>query len=84
MNETSNLSDMGEPHLQFDNTFAQSFPELCQSWSANVIDEPRTVLVNESLAREFGLDPEFLASRAGADFLSGSVAPIGAEPVAQA
>ncbi len=75
---------MGEPLLTFDNTFAASFPELCQTWSANTIDEPKTIVVNEPLARDLGIDPKFLASRAGADVMTGSVPPAGSHPVAQA
>ncbi len=75
---------MSEPVWHFDNTFADQFPELCQTWSANHIDHPRTIVVNAPLAVELGIDPDFLASRAGADLLCGSVPPIGANPVAQA
>lgn len=60
------------------------FPQLCQPWSANVVEDPRTIVVNRPLAHEIGIDSEFLGTRAGADFLSGSVAPLGARPVAQA
>lgn len=75
---------MGEMRLTFDNTFARCLSDLCQPWSANVIAEPRTIVVNEPLALELGLDPTFLTTRAGADLMSGSVAPPGSQPIAQA
>ena len=75
---------MGELNLTFDNSFAVQLPELCQPWSANAIENPETVLVNEPLARDLGLDPVVLASRTGADLMSGTVPPPGAQPVAQA
>ncbi len=84
MNSASNLPPMGDLQLNFDNTFVARFPELCQPWSANTIESPTTLLVNSPLAHELGIDPEYLKARAGADLMSGSVAPPGAEPVAQA
>lgn len=84
MSTTPNLHVMGELRLNFDNTFARQFPELCQPWSANTIENPTTFVVNEPLADELGLEPDFLATRAGADFLSGSTPPMGSSPVAQA
>lgn len=75
---------MGEPQLRFDNTFAAQFPELCQPWSANAIEHPSTIVVNEPLACELGIDPGFLGSPDGALMMSGTVVPLGAEPVAQA
>ncbi|MEN9801173.1 MAG: hypothetical protein RLZ37_298, partial [Actinomycetota bacterium] len=75
---------MGEVNLTFDNTFTEEFPELCQPWSANAIENPVTILVNEPLARDLGIDPAVLASRTGADLMSGTVTPPGARPVAQA
>ena len=75
---------MGEMNLSFDNTFVRSLSDLCQPWSANLIAEPRTLVVNEPLALELGIDPRLLTTRAGADLMSGSVAPPGSQPVAQA
>jgi len=75
---------MGDVNLTFDNTFAAQFPELCQPWTANAIEHPVALLVNEPLARELGIDPAVLASRAGADVMSGTVTPPGGRPVAQA
>jgi len=75
---------MSEVNLTFDNTFAAQFPELCQPWSANAIEHPVTILVNEPLAHDLGIDPSVLTTRTGADVLSGTVTPPGARPVAQA
>ena len=75
---------MGEVNLTFDNTFAEQFPELCQPWSANAIENPVTILVNEPLAHQLGIEPAILSSRAGADLMSGTGTPSGARPVAQA
>ncbi|HAP75511.1 MAG TPA: hypothetical protein DCR14_05450, partial [Acidimicrobiaceae bacterium] len=65
-------------------TFADELPELVTEWQAAPATEPRTVLVNVSLAEGLGLDPDWLRSEAGARFLTGSDVPEGAKPVAMA
>ena len=45
---------------------------------------PRLVKLNIALARELGLDPDFLASPEGVEILAGNRVPDGAEPIAMA
>jgi uncharacterized protein YdiU (UPF0061 family) len=45
---------------------------------------PRLVKLNVALARELGLDPDFLASPEGVEILAGNRVPDGAEPIAMA
>jgi len=70
--------------VHFDATFVRDLEGLFQPWSGNVLERPRTLVVNEPLAAELGIDPDFLWSDRGAEFLSGSRAPEGTLPVAMA
>ena len=70
--------------------FADTLPQLSYSWSADcqpVATEktrPRPVVVNRSLAVELGIDPAWLETDDGIDFLLGRFLPETARPVAQA
>src|SRR5687767_10873940 len=63
--------------------FAEELPELAVPWQAEEAPEPRLLLLNEPLAVELGLEPEFLRSEAGIGLLTGTAVPDGATPVAQ-
>ncbi|MGC0272921.1 protein adenylyltransferase SelO [Pseudactinotalea sp. Z1739] len=65
-------------------TFARELPELAVPWQAEKAPEPRLVALNDTLADELGLDPEYLRSPSGLRFLLGNEVPEGATPVAQA
>lgn len=64
--------------------FAREFPELSVPWRAEDAPDPRVLVLNEPLALELGLDPDFLRSSAGRRTLVGNLVPAGATPVAQA
>jgi uncharacterized protein YdiU (UPF0061 family) len=66
------------------NLYAREFPELSVPWKAEEAPEPQLVVFNDVLAGELGLDPEFLRSAEGVQFLLGAAVPAGATPVAQA
>jgi uncharacterized protein YdiU (UPF0061 family) len=66
------------------NRFARELPELAVPWQAEEAPEPRLLLLNESLATELGLDPQWLRSADGLRLLVGNDVPSGAAPVAQA
>ena len=70
--------------IPFDNTYAR-LPErfFAQQLPAPVPD-PKLIKVNTSLAKQLGIDPEWLASPEGVAMLSGNSLPAGAEPIAQA
>jgi uncharacterized protein YdiU (UPF0061 family) len=68
--------------LRFDNTYA-ALPERFYSRLDPVpVSSPETIRVNEALAERLGFDPEWLASKAGAEFAVGNRVLQGAEPIA--
>jgi serine/tyrosine/threonine adenylyltransferase len=68
----------------FDNTWARLPSRFFAAIEPTKVRAPRVVKVNRALAEELGLDPDGLASPAGAEVLSGNVIPAGAEPIALA
>ena len=64
--------------------FARDFPELAVAWRAEDVPEPDLLVLNEPLATELGLDPDFLRSADGMGLLTGHRLPVDATPVAQA
>ncbi|HEX7321999.1 MAG TPA: YdiU family protein [Mycobacterium sp.] len=67
-----------------DNCFARDLPELAVPWQAETPPDPRLLVLNEPLAKELGLDPDWLKTPAGIELLTGTAVPDGAAPVAQA
>ena len=65
------------------NRFARELPELAVRWKAESTPQPRLLVLNEPLAAELGLDPEWLRSPDGVGLLVGTNVPTDAEPVAQ-
>lgn len=63
--------------------FARELPELGVPWRAADVPEPQLLVLNEPLAHELGLRPEWLRSPDGLGLLTGTVLPEGASPVAQ-
>ncbi|HJG57975.1 MAG TPA: protein adenylyltransferase SelO family protein, partial [Corynebacterium xerosis] len=59
-------------------------PEMAIDWAAQEAPAPELVVLNDDLARELGLDPEWLRTPAGVDFLLGRSNPAPYRPVAQA
>jgi uncharacterized protein YdiU (UPF0061 family) len=68
----------------FDNTYARLPSRFFASVVPTKVRAPRVLKVNGALARELGLDPDKLASPAGAEILAGNELPAGAEPIALA
>ncbi len=64
--------------------FAHDLPELAVPWQAERFPDARILVRNDPLARELGIDPDFLRTEAGLGFLTGGALPEGAVPVAQA
>lgn len=70
--------------IDFDNTYVDlpdRFYEACEPAS---FDDPEIVRVNEGLARQLGLDPEWLDSGEGAAFAVGNRVLEGSRPIATA
>ena len=64
--------------------YATELAELVVPWQAAEATVPQLLLLNESLATELGLDPEYLRSDEGMRLLVGNHVPEGATPAAQA
>ena len=65
------------------NRFARELPEIAVRWQAESAPDPRLLVLNEPLAVELGLDPDWLRSGDGLGLLVGTTVPEGAEQVAQ-
>ena len=76
------LAPSPAPTLQ--HRFASELGELAVPWRAAEAPEPRLLLLNEPLAGELGLDPDWLRSEDGLRLLVGGLVPEGSAPVAQA
>jgi uncharacterized protein YdiU (UPF0061 family) len=63
--------------------FATELPEVALPWQAEPTPDPRLLVLNESLAVELGLDPDWLRSPDGIGLLVGTRLPAEAQPVAQ-
>jgi uncharacterized protein YdiU (UPF0061 family) len=64
--------------------YARRFPDLGLEWSPQEAPAPVLVSLNEPLAVELGLDPEWLRASEQVAVLAGAAVPTGAAPVAQA
>ncbi|HEX8093802.1 protein adenylyltransferase SelO [Jatrophihabitans sp.] len=72
------------PTVTLDDRFARELGELAVAWQAASVPDPKLLVLNEPLATELGLAPDWLRSPEGARFLVGNLVPGGATPVAQA
>ncbi|MFE5839358.1 YdiU family protein [Arthrobacter sp. NPDC056493] len=70
--------------VTFESRFATELAEMAIPWKAEEVPAPRLLVLNEPLAAELGLDPDFLRSPEGLPLLIGNAVPDGATPVAQA
>lgn len=70
--------------IVLNNRFARELPELAVEWRAEAAPDPQLLTLNDGLAAELGLDPDWLRGPDGVQFLIGSWLPDGATPVAQA
>lgn len=66
------------------NLFASELPELAVGWQAESAPDATVLVLNNALAGELGLDPQWLRSGDGVALLLGTQVPAGATPVAQA
>ena len=69
-------------NIPFDNSYAR-LPDTFFSRQAPVpVSMPRLIASNAGLARQLGIDPDWLASQAGVEVVAGNAVPDGAEPLA--
>jgi uncharacterized protein YdiU (UPF0061 family) len=71
-------------HVPFDNSYARLPERFFARVRPAVMPAPRLIRLNGTLARDLGLDPEWLASPEGVAVLAGKTIPEGAEPIALA
>lgn len=70
--------------IRLQNSYARLPERFYARQRPAAVPAPRLIRLNAGLARELGLDPDWLASPAGVAFLSGRDLPEGAEPLAMA
>jgi uncharacterized protein YdiU (UPF0061 family) len=71
-----------EPSLPFDNSYAR-LPELFYTRQLpEPVSSPGLIRVNHALACHLGIDPVWLESKTGVEFITGNFIPGGAEPIA--
>lgn len=72
------------PTLTLDHRFARELPELALPWQAAEAPDPRLLVLDDRLAADLGLDPDWLRTPEGVGLLTGTRLPAGTTPVAQA
>jgi uncharacterized protein YdiU (UPF0061 family) len=78
------MTAAAESTVTFEALFARDLPELAVPWQAEEAPEPSLLVLNDALAGELGLAPEYLRTTEGVRLLLGNHVPAGATPVAQA
>jgi protein adenylyltransferase len=78
------VSVTSPPAVILEDRFASSLAEMAVPWQAEVVADPRLLVLNEPLAAELGLDPAWLRGDDGVRLLVGNQVPSAATPVAQA
>jgi uncharacterized protein YdiU (UPF0061 family) len=79
----SNSANAAAP-IPFDNTYARLPEAFYQRVRPATAAAPRLLRVNDALARQLRIDPQFLKSPEGVAVLSGNVIAPGSDPIAQA
>jgi len=69
-------------NIAFDNSYSNLPQQFFTRLDPTPVLRPALIKVNESLARDIGLDAEFLTSKKGVQILAGNCVPDGAEPIA--
>ena len=70
--------------INFENSYAQLPERFFFSQAAEPVAAPAGIRVNHQLARELGIDPDWLASAQGTNSIAGNEIPAGAQPIATA
>lgn len=70
--------------MTFENSYISALPELAITWNSDVAPSPTALIVNETVAQSFNLDPQFLKTEAGVRFLLGNDVVDGCTPMALA
>lgn len=64
-------SDHNSAPFTLEARFAKDLPEMATEWQGEEQPDPTLVVLNEDLARLLGMDPDWLRTDAGVDFLLG-------------
>jgi uncharacterized protein YdiU (UPF0061 family) len=67
--------------MEFDNTYIQLPERFYSKLAPTPVACPGPIRVNPGLARELGIDADWLASEEGTQVLAGNELPLGAEPI---
>jgi serine/tyrosine/threonine adenylyltransferase len=78
------MTAAAESTVVFEGRFARELTELAVPWQAEEAPDPRLLVLNDALAEELGLAPDYLRTPEGVRLLLGNYVPPGATPVAQA
>lgn len=70
--------------LKFDNSYATDLKGFYRAWQGEIAPDPELVALNKPLAAKLGLDVAALTVGQLAKIFSGTIAPAGAAPLAQA
>lgn len=73
---------MPEITLPFDNSFARLSQQFYTRQLPEPVSSPGLIRVNHDLAVHLGIDPSWLESEQGVDFIAGNFIPGGADPIA--
>ena len=82
--ETSPHGRKNNAAPRFENSYAALPARFHQRAAPNPVDAPRLIKVNDTLAADLGIDPDFLRSADGLEMLAGNRFPESAEPIAMA
>ncbi|NUT70948.1 YdiU family protein [Pseudarthrobacter sp. C4D7] len=78
------MTAAAESTVTFEGHFARELAELAVPWQAEDAPNPELLVLNDRLATDLRLDPQYLRSPEGVLLLVGNHVPAGATPVAQA
>ncbi|MGI9283818.1 MAG: protein adenylyltransferase SelO [Pseudomonadales bacterium] len=71
-----------QPALPFDNSYVRLPEQFYTRQRPTPVSKPGLIRVNHALARQLGIDPDWLTSDAGIQTVAGNSIPVGAEPIA--
>ncbi len=70
------------PSLAFDNSYARLPEQFYTRQLPDPVSSPGLIRVNRALAGQLGIEPNWLESKTGVEFIAGNFIPAGADPIA--
>ena len=70
------------PSLAFDNSYARLPEQFYTRQLPDPVSSPGLIRVNRALAGQLGIEPNWLESKTGVEFIAGNFIPGGADPIA--